>query len=1297
MSKRHLLIGLGAFFLGVFLAANTYAIPLITDVEINNFDTATQGSTSATIWIEVTAATENTDITNFWIKNGGDVGFGTGSNQVKQIAIYKDDDGDKVLDLTGSSTDTKLGQITLDDVDDTASKDVNITTTSISLGSTEDFFVVYNFGADVVVGDTAIMDIMAIQWDQITPSFNYNVDTGGASGNITEIVIPDSNIVNDGIVSYTFAPQGSSSPVLLLKVKSTLGDSEIDKITVSNTGSTVGFDNTDDAQIQNVSIFLDTNENNVFDSGSDTNLGTTSASGTEVVVDLSPNEILEVGESAGFFVIYELGQTVSIGAAGLGATMNADITNVQWSTNSAHTFDPVVATQTITASGIDIVSNDETFSFVLPGDEDMPMLRLSMTARGEQFKLGSITAQNSVSNFDMITFDTTGNAVITNKGVVTAKLWESTDTTFDSGSDTLVQKISNVEGDTSTLNSTTQLVFDTFASDVIVNADATSHFFITYDIGVSTDIREATVGEQVKAQVIDEGFIGTGQTSDMPINFFSAIPASIAVSSNIAGLSYIDTTAELKSIVPSMNIGAGMSSPVLQFKLTAEQVDVTLNAVGFQNTGTVTYSTSALNTDGITKIYLFQDGDDANETFEGEPFDSLVASMDVTGASNTSSVATLNLTTPLPIAADTDQLFYLVYEFGVGVTGSTDSSGNVTSLANANLNGATASADISIGGSTDRLLELSGTAPSVATPAAIIEIQDVSITLQEVNEVFPTMSVQGQLKVPMLSIKLQADADSSGLTVKVTNNKATFTETNNKGVRRAWLYHDKSSQGTIGIIDSTDELLSATTTFSSGLTAEFTGVAIPKTTEHYLLVAYDNGQDFNLTGGSQFYAAQLTDLTGGSSVIFGGDVPSPDNPTTMTVTKNMLTVTNMAVSTSNVTNSSATFDVTIEVTNAAAYDIAVTNVLPVFLLKNIYGQDISSEFLITPTSPTSYPATADASVATTFEFVVSPGSIFSNGTVFVDAFVEYQVTADVDVYYATNEAFVRLERYQTGTGTNDWQAASSTVPQVVIVSTRNTQSWILPSVISNAFFEDENGTFQPFENNYTIPTEKQFQIQFDQNGAFVDESSFDIKLNGISYVREGLNIGSTDDSETESSNTALELQSSRSSLISTAFAPITTFADGSAAGTFLYDSGTGIITLSTIGTESGSITLNTNDNNQIAYPEATFSFFSSTAIKIYQFLTYPNPYSPSISQFLHFGFGITKKATIQLFVFDSTGREVTRLEESTIDLPGNYIQAWDAIITSTGNFIPAGIYLVKLVATDVDGNVARKVTKLAVY
>lgn len=109
--------------------------------------------------------------------------------------------------------------------------------------------------------------------------------------------------------------------------------------------------------------------------------------------------------------------------------------------------------------------------------------------------------------------------------------------------------------------------------------------------------------------------------------------------------------------------------------------------------------------------------------------------------------------------------------------------------------------------------------------------------------------------------------------------------------------------------------------------------------------------------------------------------------------------------------------------------------------------------------------------------------------------------------------------------------------------------------------------------------------------------------------------------------------------------------------------------------QSNSFELNTN---RIGFGTTGVFFISSvpdlsgvpTAISINGLI--PNPFNPSIT----ISFNVGQSGTVELNIFDLTGRLITRLVSQEFKI-GQYSRQWDGR-DNKGSMMPAGVYLVRI-------------------
>ena len=1235
--------------------------PMIVSANYQDFDLINPDEKDAVFNFTVQKGATLNIIDQLIIGNetAGSVKFGNGSNEVRELSVFIDsnsngiwDDGvdTQIVDKVFGGGETNLSSVTLN------------LTPAINLDVPDEqrhLFVVYSIGNDVPDGSFAQVKINGMRWDNGT-STNFLVrttDPGNSTATDSSTVFIEASnteIIAISSENASILPRGTTGDVKYLRVRNIGGNTvSLEKFLVENRGATTVFGNGSD-EINKVAIYFDANNDRVFNSATDNLIGShsflSSFSGT--IATVSVTHAMSDGDIDGFFVTYVPGDDVV-----LSSTANAKVTQIKWGIGGSDIYNPNTSTSNVVISGINIAStkNAVVESFALPGDAIRPMLRLQINPSGENFVLDSLTVSNNDDNFDF-NLDSTGNILSVNQGVTKVWLYRSTDNVFD-GADTLLQAISTSNAAATSGNTTSQVVFSAFATQTLT-AGVTTNFFVLYDIGGLTDIRNARF-DAVKSHVGIDGISGHGESTNLPISNSQQFPSTPA-ESLLAGLSFSTSNAVLKSIVPPNNIfGAGMTAPMLQFSLTAEGFTVSINAVSIQNTASLPFGTSSLNNNKVKKAYLYTDSSSLdNDSFDGEPNDTLLAEVALNGGNNTATVVTFNFSTNVEITTGNSIPFYVVYDFGTTVP---------VSSANARLFGATGLGETTAG--VTRSVRLAGSLPAAASPDAVVSLLEVNVTVLEVVELHPSVSVSGQLNLPMLSVRLSTDENIPSASMTIIDPQGTL-KSNNDGVRKVKVYQDVAP---LRVLNSSDTLLGSTTSFTNnGQTAVVNNIPIHDGDDNYYIVAYDVGHEAE----DETFTAQLSNVNFGSSSGFtvGGNFPFPTNATTVLAYVPFMQLTDMTISTSSISNTSPTF--TIQVVGRNIHTdrtIGVTTVRPRFYKDTISGQDRSYEFAVTNLTPANYPVIAvqnSGGDTVTFNFLVSPRNVTQTGFYQVDAYLEYLVSSNAAVtfnvpaaYYSTNNATAVVERYRGQGGimkfaVNDGNDSND---KLFVESALSIVGTAVPAYITSMEVQSSGtSAWIEFQPGHAILANSQMRITFADNGNSIDENSISLSINGTTYIKQAQAIG---DALTE----------------------------------FYYNYSNGVLLINDIGNSDGTMILSLNDNT--GNPLETFSptFFVSETLEVDNFLVYPNPYSPAVNPILSFGFSLTQPARIEIYLYDSTGREVARLPETTHIQAGYKLFEWRSILSRTGKYIPAGIYIARMVATDNDGRRVFKTTKIAVY
>lgn len=1235
--------------------------PMIVSANYQNFDLINPGEEDAVFNFTVQKGATLNIIDQIIIGNNaaGSVTFGNSSSEVRGVSIYVDSDGDGIWE---SGSDTQIAAKTFGGAESGLTSVTLNLTPAINLDVPDEqrhLFVVYNIGADVSDGSFTEVEIDGLRWDNGV-STNFLVQTsdpGNATATDSAIIfIETSNteIITISSENASILPRGTTGNAKYLRIQNIGGNTvSLERFLVENQGAGTSFGNDSD-DVNRVAIYFDADNDRIFDDANDTLIGSnTFLNGFNGIVStVSVTHSMTAEDIDGFFITYIPGDDVL-----LSSTVNAKVTQIKWGASAGDIYNPNTATATVTISGINVASTQNAVveSFVLPGDTQRPMARLQINPSGENFVLNRLTVTNNDSNFDFAR-DSTGNIISTDQGVTRVWLYRSTDDVFD-GADTLLQSIST-ENAADTSSNTDEVVFEDFGTQTLI-AGVTTNYFILYDIGDATNIRSNSF-DAVKAHVAIDGIMGQGEASGLTISNSSQFPATPA-ESLLAGLSFSTSNAVLKSIVPVDNLfGAGMSAPVLQFSLTAEGFTVSINAVAIQNTASLPFGTSSLNNNKVKKAYLFTDASGlANETFDGEPNDELLAEVVLNGANNTATVVTFNFGTKVEITTGNSSPFYVVYDFGTTAP---------VSSANALLFGATGIGETNPG--VTRSISLAGELPAAASPDAVVSLVEVNVTVLDVVELHPSVSVSGQIDLPMLSVRLSTDENIPSATMTIIDPQGTL-KANNQGVRRVKIYEDVDP---IGVLNSLDSLLGSTTSFTdSGQTAIINNIPIHDGDDNYYIVAYDVGHEAE----DETFTAQLDEVNLGSSDSFsvGGNFPFPLNATTVLAYEPFMQLIDMTISTASISHLSPTFTVQIVGRNIHIdRTINVKTVKPRFYKDSISGQDRSYDFVVTNLTPASYPVTAvqnTGSNTVTFNFLVSPRNVTQTGFYQMDAYMEYGVSANAASvtfnvptdYYSTNNATAVVERYRGQGGAMQFavQDGNDSNDTLFVEEANDITGTTVPGYISTIEVQSSGSNeWVEFQPGHAILGNSKMRFTFVDEGDSIDEDSISLSINGTTYIKEAQAIG---DSLTE----------------------------------FYYTYSEGVLLVNDVGNADGVMALALNDNSGNSLETFNATFFVSDTLEVDNFLFYPNPYSPHVTPLLSIGFSLTQPARVEIYLFDSTGREVARLPETNYIEAGYKLFEWRSVLSRTGKFIPAGIYIARMVATDSDGKRVFKTTKLAVY
>jgi len=1031
-----------------------------------------------------------------------------------------------------------------------------------------------------------------------------------------------------------YVPQGNKIAMMYLQLFSSGGDSTFTSMLFKNNSSQVFFGQ----HVTRITLFKDSGSDAVFTDGQEEEVTRRNFSNPVTgTLGFEPfSQTIPSGNTQGYFIVYDISDT-----APLSATTNLQLLDI----GSNFDFGTNTVTNTAVVTGF-AVKNITSIApaVVIPGQELVGMLRLDLKMEGEGTDNGfQIKIANQGANFVASSGSTTG--------VTSAYLYKLNEEaegiqTFEPnfiGNYTLAQSV--IAGQ---FTSPSEVTFSFSGSGSFTLPDGvTKNFFIVYDIGEEMQV---TTDTEVFAQVT--ALSGKGSSSLVSININTAAPQP-AAESLVAGLSF----SNLLNIVPAnVNFGQLSQIPMLQFQIQANHATINVNSVSLQNPGNVPFITRADDLTNIDGITLYEDTN-RDGIFNGTSvgLDTQIGYLQLGTGTNQQDRAVITIDAPgtgdlivSPFDSAKDKTvgynqnnarrIFAIYSTGRSIASNPSSTTNpfaVTRLENvvgsANING------------TDFVLNLSGTLPAAAVPEALVNLQSLTLRLDSVTDISPETTVRGQIKVPMLAFTVEASSSIVSANISIFNVGGTYNKFH-QGVSKVWLYRDENINQ---ILDPADTLLTVNDILPNQSLVTLSGISMPTGFNHFL-VLYDIGvlapitaPDTANTVRAEFNTIQAT----GSSLIFGGQSLEVAQ---VSVLEKPLSVTNIAVDAlQQGTYLTSTFNVVITLANTSPEDIVIDQFYPrVYQSSNLGGTNISSEFSTNLLEGPSLNISAGETRG--FTFVTKHSTPITEGTARLDAYVGYRVGT-------TGEA--SLTRYLSQGG---WVGASPVNPQIALQGTAQ-YAWNWPSYIKSAIVTS-SGSNYTFANNDALSAGSSFLITF-QNTQNLDENSIVVKLNGVTLQK--------------TANTVSSLRNMRLSASTT---------------TYTYDTATGILTVSDVGTTSGQITIQVTDNDGNALPDAHFDFQISTDMEISDVLFYPNPYLRSSANPLRLGFNITQPASVTLDIYNNLGVQVYSVTESFPSLGYNSI-----LIDANEDFMTSGIFFCRISAVDISGKKNSAQTRLAVY
>jgi len=341
-------------------------------------------------------------------------GSGDESTDVDSVRLYNDVDGNGILNLL---MDNQIG-VTISSLSDDGDLEFSNLNQTLGAGSSANWIVVYDFNAvQTSNGETYQLSL---------PSNGSVVDTGATSGlPISNSGAPlQSGIATISSVGALSAVNGDNNPVARtisaseqslsmyqMKLSANLAENiEITSVTFNQSGT--ADESTD---IDSVKLFLDANNNGVFDPAYDTQIGSTISSfGTDSLVTFDGyTETVSAGDSEHWLVVYYLN-----GNATSGETFRVSISQAnQISATGASSSQGILASGPPIGGNSMTVSADGSIIMALgttnPGTENIngssktiTMMALSLTTNNvEDVTISSIQLTPGSSGFRLDEID----------------------------------------------------------------------------------------------------------------------------------------------------------------------------------------------------------------------------------------------------------------------------------------------------------------------------------------------------------------------------------------------------------------------------------------------------------------------------------------------------------------------------------------------------------------------------------------------------------------------------------------------------------------------------------------------------------------------------------------------------------------------------------------------------------------------------------------------------------------------------------------------------------------------------
>jgi hypothetical protein len=550
--------------------------------------------------------------------------------------------------------------------------------------------------------------------------------------------------------------------------------------------------------------------------------------------------------------------------------------------------------------------------------------------------------------------------------------------------------------------------------------------------------------------------------------------------------------------------------------------------------------------------------------------------------------------------------------------------------------------------------------------------EDTTLMAGMYNVVFYSSSVDVKNSVTSMNITLSAIED-------VFNH-------HHEGILSVAVYLDNPSIGTREALDKEDTLLAITNAQSGEDTLTLSGISLEFGSNQTLLFVIELGQQADKGKDVGFYISDVTVMEGDNTGV-GIVTPFPHQMKSYNVAPPMLILD--SITQLNPTQNPFSLNVSISKNDNFEFSDSfkfLPSSIPKFYLSKIEGEDRSYEFTSVPDELCFDDVDVTSKIC---EFTVSSNVSYSGNYVIDFDAVYFIKSGEIggDETFEGESFLARRTRHLGSGGTYFAATQYPTGASIAVKKTYQDQSQrsfsgFLPGYIASINVR-ESDIERSFSNYDSVKQGAELLIHFYNQG-------FDIDLSTLTWEFVKENVSG------EVSAQSFSYEDSAAQFFSyQALEPAALLIkeDGSEYNPF-----SAILEIDTEGLDGkGVITITASDSFGNPHDSAEIIFYSSASLSANQFRVYPNPYSPSLhGTKLSFGVSLTKAADVVIYIYDATGREVTRTENIDCNaVEYCFISDKDVLVRDKALF--SGTYFLRMVATDVDGKKVHATTKLAVY